>query len=281
LTVARFDGGNSDPGDDVIYTTNADKQLLSVQSAAGTTTYSRWDDTKDHRPLEGKDPDGSHFMLAYVGDNTVKTMDNQSSSTYDAMGRLTSQTIAHPPTTPGGPTTFTTTNFNAWDSQNRPIEGSGPDGHFKIYYSPFGSSAASLPWGDGYQEIVYDSGTANNTTYVLTGDGKLVATVTPDGEFIDWAVQLENLYYAVQAMPKHQMAISDAFAGISGQFRTVRVLWDAPAAASFDVITGKFGKAANTFEVVLADAVERMKQSYLRIVNAETINAYPNMPTNL
>ena len=264
FTLAYPDNGHTiETMGNTVYDTDGNNHLVSVTVHSTTggpdqvTTYSAWNDPQG-RPTAGVDAAGHAFTLAYLANgDTAMTMGN-SVYTTNSLGQLVSVTVH---STTGGPDTTTT--YSAWDAQNRPIAGAGPDGDFTISYDPT----------SGDETITFISGSSKNTIVVLTPDGKLISTTLPDGTFIDWKVQLAELYNAVQTMPRYQEPINEAINNIYGEFDNVRSLWSAPASASFEALATQFTVASSALQVLLSESVDRMKKSYLNIVEAETINA--------
>ncbi|MEU0152198.1 hypothetical protein, partial [Micromonospora fulviviridis] len=212
----------------------------------------------------GVDPGGASFTLSYDGASTVKTMADGTVFRFDGDGHVVSVTsVEHHK---GGPDTYSVTTFTGWDESGRPTAGSDDGGHFTTTYDP----------KTGYQTLTYDSGPNQYTKVVLTGDGKLVSTTLPDGTFVDWHVQLEDLGHLAQAMPKHQQAIASAILNVQNQLSLVRGAWVSPASHSFDALAKEFGTAAANLSALLAEAANRMKRTYQNIVDAETINAGPH-----
>jgi hypothetical protein len=259
-----------------VYDTDSGGHLVSVTATAHSatggpdtttvTTYSAWD--SQGRPIVGTDSGGQHFTLTYLGSgDTVMTV-GDTVYTSNRFGQLTSVTVTHQPTSPGGSVTTSTTTYSAWDSQNRPIAGSGPDGDFTITYDPVTRN----------ETITFTSGASKNNIVVLTSDGKLISTTLADKTFIDWKIQLELLYNAVLAMPGLQEAIDEGVSGVFGQLDQVKQYWSAPARAGFDSVVTQFTVASQGLQTLLSESVDRMKKTYLNIVDAETINAQ-GMPT--
>ncbi len=227
-----------------------------------TTTYSAWDG--EGRPTEGVGPEGA-FTLSYEGDSKFMTVDEDGSVyEFNGDGHLVSVTsVEHHP---GGPDTVSTTTYSAWDGQGRPTEGVDPDGsHFTVTHDT----------QTDYRTMTYDGGPQKYTKVVLTGDGKLVSTQLPDGTFIDWYVQLQDLSALAADMPKHQKVIADAVAGIGSEFSAIKDAWVAPAAHSFDSLAAEFRTASANLSALLEEAGVRMRRSYQNIVDAETINMTP------
>ncbi|MEU4642886.1 hypothetical protein, partial [Micromonospora sp. NPDC023814] len=255
-SVTKFDGSGR-----VVSVTSVERHEGGPDTYS-TTTYSAWDEKG--QPTAGSGPDGA-FTLSYEGGFTSVRMDGDGSVTkFDGSGRVVSVTSVE--RHEGGPDTYSVTTFTGHDEYGRPTAGSDDGGHFTIAYDS----------KTGYETLTYDSGPNQYTKVVLTGDGKLVSTTLPDGTFVDWQVQLQDLGHLALAMPKHQQAIASAIRGIESQFSAVREAWVSPAADSFDALAKEFGTAAANLSALLAEAANRMTRTYQNIVDAETINAGPH-----
>jgi uncharacterized protein YukE len=87
-------------------------------------------------PATGREPPMTSGDITFdpLTGNSVLTTDDGSIFTSNAAGQLLTVQTPHAPAEPGGPVTWTTTSYSAWDADKRPIAGTGPDGGFTLAY---------------------------------------------------------------------------------------------------------------------------------------------------
>jgi YD repeat-containing protein len=209
------------------------------------TTFSGFD--ASGRPTQGVLSDGTVFNLSSDAQgNVVERRSDGTVIQTDSGGQVISDV------TPDG------TTLAGFDSQGRPTQGTLPDG------TPFTLSYDGA--GDTFEH------SADGSTVEVDGNGRVIATWTPEGTQITWSVDIAALGDATSRVAGEKDAMAGEITALKGTFTTIEGMWQGPAGATLPPLVADFTRVTDSLMTLLEDAISRMRVAHQNYVDTENTN---------